>query len=1144
MTTWKFVRVAAIYALAALCSTLAFAQIDARMFRQPSVSKDQIAFVYAGDIWLVPKKGGTAVRLTSSPGEESFPRFSPDGTKIASSASYDGNVDVYVAPASGGEPKRLTYHPMPDRALGWTPDGKRVLFASSRESGRQRYNQFFTVSLDGGLPEKLPVPYGEFGTYSPDAKQFVYMPMSQDFRNWKRYRGGWAPDLMLFDLKTFASKNLTSNPANDAQPMWHENTIYFLSDRGTNERNNLWAYDLSKNSVRQITQFSDFDITFPSIGPDSIVFQAGGLLYLLDLATETPVEVSVHVVTDQTTLRPKTAKVESVIDAASVSPTGKRAVFEARGDVLTVPAEFGAVVNVTRSSGVAERYPRWSPDGKTMAYWSDRTGEYELALRPADGSGPEKSVTTLGPGFRYPPQWAPDSKKIAFIDQAMRIRIYDGNTSKATQIDQSPEWIDHGSLEAFRMEWSPDSRWLTYSRPTKEGNRAIFLYDTKAAKLHQATTGYLNDSQPTFDPEGKYLFYASDREFDPVYGSFDNSWTYPNPTKIVAVPLRKNVRSPLATRNESEDPLLDTSDKKDDDQKPDEKKRDETRKPHDKEKKDNKKPDDGSGNPPSQSDDAAKKDGRKASDKKSDDKKPDERPPAPSNVNIDLPGFEERAIVLPPKAGNYADLQSIKGKLLYRRLPRTGSSDDENSIVFFDLTEREEKSVLDDTNGFEVTFDGKKMLVLAKDKYAILEVKASQKFDKPMATADLEAPVNPRAEWRQIFNDVFRFERDYFYDPNMHGVDWTALRARYGELMEDAVTRWDVDFVLGEFIGELNASHTYHGGGDMEEVPQRSVGLLGVDWELANGAYRVKEIVRGGPWDSAVRSPLDEPGVNVKAGEYVLAVNGVAVDPKLDPWASFQGLGGKTVLLSVNSSPALAGARQVVVTCLSNETELRFRAWIEARRQAVDKATNGRIGYIYVQSTGVDAQNELMRQFMAQWKKDGLIVDERWNSGGQIPDRFVELLNRPILAYWAVRDGASQQWPPVAMRGPQVMLINGWSGSGGDAFPTYFRQAGLGPLIGTRTWGGLIGISGTPTLTDGGGVTVPTFRMFDPKGQWFAEGHGVEPDIAVDDDPAQLAKGIDPQLQRAIQEVQKRVAAQPKAPAQPPYEKRTAPSGM
>jgi tricorn protease len=938
------------------------------------------------------------------------------------------------------------------------------------------------------------------------------MPMSQDFRNWKRYRGGWAPDLMLFDLKTFETRNITANPANDAQPMWHDRTIYFVSDRGTNERNNIWAYDVARGNARQVTQLSDFDITFPSVGPDSIVFQAGGRLYLLDLATEKPAEVPIRVVTDETTLRTKSAKAESLIQYASVSPTGKRAVFEARGDIFTVPAEFGAVVNVTRSSGVAERYPRWSPDGKTVAYWSDRTGEYELTLRPGDGSAAERKVTTLGAGFRYAPQWSPNSKKIAFIDQAMRIRVYDLDTNKLTDvIDQSPEWISHPALESFRMQWSPDSRWVTYARPTSSANSAVFLYDTKNAKLHQVTTGYLGDSQPTFDPDGKYLFYASDREFDPVYGSFDNSWTYPNPTKLVAVPLRRDVKSPLAARNDDENPALDTSKK-------DEPKKDEPKKPEDSKAGD------------------TKPDAARSDEKKTDEKKPEEK--KPENVEIDIDGFEARAIVLPPKAGNYGDLQAVKGKLLYLRAPRTGSGEQKNAITYFDLAEREEKTVLDEADSFEATADGKKMLVTSKKKFAIVEVKEKQKFEKPMVTADMEAPVDPRAEWRQMFADVFRFERDFFYDPGMHGVDWAGLRQRYGKLLDDAVTRWDVDFVIGEFIGELNASHTYHGGGDMEQAPQRNVGLLGVDWELANGAYRIKRIVRGGPWDASVRSPLDEPGVNVKEGEYVLAVNGVSIDTKQDPWAAFQGLGDKTVVLTVNGSASPAGARQVVVKCLPSETELRFRAWIEERRQIVDKATNGKVGYIYVQSTGVDAQNELVRQFMAQWKKDGLIIDERWNSGGQIPDRFIELLNRPILAYWAVRDGASQQWPPVAHRGPQVMLINGWSGSGGDAFPTYFREAGLGPLIGTRTWGGLIGISGAPALADGGTVTVPTFRMYDPKGQWFAEGHGVDPDIPVDDDPAQLAAGKDPQLARAIKEVLDRAAKAPKAPARPPYEKR------
>jgi tricorn protease len=906
---------------------------------------------------------------------------------------------------------------------------------------------------------------------------------------------------MLFDLKSFATKNITSNPANDAQPMWHDDTIYFLSDRGANERNNIWAYEVASSRIRQVTDFGDFDITFPSLGPDGIVFQAGGRLYLLDLGSEKASEVPVRVVTDETTLRPRTAAVAALIESVSVSPTGKRVAFDARGDVFSVPAEFGAVVNVTRSSGVAERYPQWSPDGKTLAYWSDRSGEYELTLRPADGNGPERKVTSLGPGFRYSPQWSPDSRKLAFIDQAMRIRIYDLDANTLREIDQSPDWIAHGGLEAFTIRWSPDSRWITYARPTGTANDAIFLYDTRNATRHQVTTGYLNDTQPTFEPEGKYLYYASDRAFDPVYGSFDNSWTYPNPTRLVAVPLRKDVKSPIETRNDSEDAVLDSN-----------------KKPADKKKEDKK-------------EDEKKEEGKAEG-------KADEKPAPPANVDIDIDGFELRAVVLPPKAGNYEDLAAIKGKLLYRRPPRAGSGDEKSPIVFFDLSEREEKTVLEDADGFLPTADGKKMLVSSKGKYAIVEIKPGQKFEKPMATADMEAPVDPRAEWRQMFADAFRFERDFFYDPGMHGVDWAGLRQRYGKLLEDAVTRWDVDFVIGEFIGELNASHTYHGGGDMEQAPKRSVGMLGVDWELANGAYRIKRIVRGGPWDAPVRSPLDDPGVSVKEGEYVLAVNGVPLATKADPWASFEGLGNKTVVLSVNSTPSLTGARQVIVKCLDNETELRFAAWIEERRQIVDKATKGRVGYIYVQSTGVDAQNDLVRQFMAQWKKDGLVIDERWNNGGQIPDRFIELLNRPILAYWASRYGEDRQWPPVAHRGPQVMLINGWSGSGGDAFPTYFRQAGLGPLIGTRTWGGLIGISGAPGLIDGGVVTVPSFRMYGPKGEWFAEGHGVEPDITINEDPTALAKGSDPQLDRAIVEVMDRMARMPPVPARPAYEKR------
>jgi tricorn protease len=1074
---------------------VASARTDARMFRYPAVSATQIAFVYAGDIWVVPRAGGAATRLSSPRGEESFPRFSPDGSRIAFSANYDGNVDVYVVPTTGGEPVRLTHHPMEDRVLGWHPDGKRVLFASSRESGRQRFNQFYLVGLEGGLPEKLPVPYGEFGTFSPDGRQFVYMPMSQDFRTWKRYRGGWAPELWLFDLTSFASRNLTNDPANDAQPMWQNgNTIYFMSDRGKIARQNIWAQDLSSGRARQVTSMTSFDITFPSMGAGAIVFQAGGRLYLLDLASEKTTEVPVSVTTDQQTLRPRTEKADSLIAWSAVSPTGQRAVFEARGDVITAPAEYGAVMNLTRSSGVADRFPRWSPDGKSIAYWSDRSAEYELTVRAADGSGDERAITKLGAGFRYAPHWSPDGKMVAFADQAMRVRIADVASGAVTDVDQCPQWLGHGQLQAWRFVWSPDSRWVGYSRPhTATGNNAIFLFDTKNKTRRQVTSGYLNDQQPTFDPEGRYLYYLSDRVFDPVYGNFDTSWTYANPTRLVAVPLRRGVGSPLAARNNAEPA-------------------------------------------------PAAKPADAPAEKPAVAGTTEPKPPAP--VEIDLDGFEARAVVLPPKAGNFADLFAVTGKVLFRRLPRTGSDDQASPVVFYDLADRKEQTVLDDVDSYEPTSDGKKLLVVNERKFAIVEIKPGQKLDKPIATADLEVPVDPRAEWKQMFMDAYRFQRDYFYDPNMHGVDWAEMRDHYLSLLSDAVTRWDVNFVLGEFIAELNASHTYRSGGDLEQGAQRSVGMLGVDWENANGGWRIKKIVRGGPWDTDVRSPLDEPGVDAKEGDFLVAVNGVPVDTRRDPWASFQGLGGKTVVLSLNASPALAGARQTVVTCLSNETELRFRAWIEERRAQVDKASGGRVGYIYVQSTGVDAQNELMRQFIAQWDKDGLVIDERFNSGGQIPDRFIELLNRPMLSFWAVRDGASWQWPPVAHRGPQAMLINGWSGSGGDAFPFYFREAKLGPLIGTRTWGGLIGISGVPPLVDGGSVTVPTFRMYDPQGKWFAEGHGVEPDIQVDENPTELAKGRDPQLQRAIDDVLKRVEQLPPAPARPAYERRIGGGGQ
>lgn len=1063
------------------------AQVDARMLRYPDVSETHIAFVYAGDIWVVPKEGGLAQRLSSPVGQETFPRFSPDGKSIAFSGNYDGNTDVYLIPAMGGMVTRLTHHGMGDRVVGWHPDGKRILYASSMKSGRQRYNQFYYEPVSGGLPERLPVPYAEFGAISPDGNTLAFEPISRSFRTWKRYRGGMAPDIWFFDLRKQTSQNITDNPANDSHPMWHGRTMYFLSDRGPDERHNIWAYNMDSGAFRQVTHFREFDIHFPAIGPSDLVFEAGGQLYLMDLATEQTRQVSVEVVTDEATIKPRIENVKDYIQNAWIAPNGKRVLVEARGDIFSVPAEHGYIRDLTRSSGVAERTPAWSPDGKQVAYWSDRSGEYQLTLRQLDQQGEEKALTSFKSGFRYQPYWSPDSKMLAYIDKSMAIQIYDIAENTTTTVDHGL-WMYQGDLDNFSVSWSRDSRWLAYSRGGNNRNGMLFLYDVSLGTRHQITSGYYDDRDPEFDPDGKYLYFLTNRTFEPVYSDFDNSFSYPNATNVAALALRPDVPSPLAPRNDEVGGEEETA-----------------------------------GNGENNETNGGKQ----------------AEPSSPEPVNIDLEDTETRITVLPPEPGNYRNVQAVSGKVLYHRLPRSGSEDNQRPVVYFDLKEREEKTILEDADWYMLSADGKKLLARKNGSFYVTDVAEGQKLEKPLPTDQLEMTVDPRAEWHQLFTDAWRLERDLFYDPNMHGVDWDAMRKQYGALIDNCFTRTDVNYVIGELIAELSSSHTYRGGGDLEEPEHLGVGYLGVDWEVNRGVYRIQKIIRGAPWDAEVRSPLDEPGVAVREGDYILAVNGAPLDVSKDPWAGFQGLAGKTVELTVNNSPSMKGARTVIVETMPSETRLRHLAWIEANRQHVADATGNRVGYIYVRSTGVDAQNELVRQFAAQFNKDGLIIDERFNSGGQIPDRFVELLDRPPLAFWAVRDGKDWQWPPVANFGPKVMLINGWSGSGGDAFPDFFRKRGLGPLIGSRTWGGLIGITGAPQLIDGGSITVPTFRMYDPDGTWFAEGHGVDPDIPVPEDPGQLSRGTDVQLERAIREVMQRIQAQPPAqPERPAYQER------
>lgn len=1077
-----------------ITATPLFSQIDARMFQNPDVSQNQIVFTYAGNIWIADKSGGQATKLSSPEGIEELARFSPDGKQIAFSANYHGNIDIYTIPVDGGLPERLTYHGFSDRIIDWHPDGSKILFASSRESGRQRFSQFFTIPVEGGLAEKLAIPYGENASYAPDGQKIAYTDKSRVSRTWKRYRGGMAPDITVFDLINITSEVVAADVASDEIPMWHDNRIYFMSDRGPEKRNNLWSYDLSSKEVRQLTRFEDFDIHYPSIGPEDIVFEAGGKLYLFNIASEQYNEVNINVVTDRITIQPEVKNVSGNIQSATISPDGNRVIVAARGELFTLPAEKGFVKNLTQTSGVAERHPAWSPDGKSVAFFSDKSGEYELTLLDLE-SGIEKKLSSYGPGFRYNLYWSPDSKKLAFVDQTMTLWVFDLETSQTIFINKGL-YMFEGRLRDYSVSWSADSRWIAYDRDMeRRGISAIFLYDYENKTGQQVTSGYYGDFSPVFDPEGKYLYFLTNRSFGPEYSDFDNSFIYPNATRIASVTLRKDLASPLAPEND------DVSIEEEDKEEPE----------------------------------SGKKKNKKAKSEKEEKEEEKEETKA---VVIDLAGFEERLVLLPPEAGNYSNVQAVKGKVLYHRMPRTGSLSKDKSVIYWDLEEREEKTILGDVDNFMLAAGGEKILVSKNGSLSVIKVGENQKMDKKVPTSEMEMTVNPREEWRQIFNDAWRMERDYFYDKNMHGVDWDNMRTHYGKLVEDAVTREDVNYVIGELIGELSASHTYRGGGDSENGKQRAVGYLGVDWEISDGFYRIKKIIKGAVWDAEVRSPLAEPGIEVQEGNYILAVNGIMLGTDKEPFAAFNGLADKTVELLVNSQPSTNGARKVIVKTLSNETRLRHLAWIEANRKYVDEATEGQIGYIYVRSTGVDGQSELLRQFTGLWDKKGLIIDERFNSGGQIPDRFIELLNRKPLAFWAVRDGKDWQCPPAANFGPKVMLINGWSGSGGDAFPDYFKKAGLGPLIGSRTWGGLIGITGAPSLIDGGSITVPTFRMYDPDGKWFREGYGVDPDIEVKEDAARLAEGIDVQLERAVQEVMDRLDTSYKKPEHPAYEQR------
>ncbi|KPJ60896.1 MAG: hypothetical protein AMJ46_04175 [Latescibacteria bacterium DG_63] len=1088
----------------------------AGMLRYPDVSATHIVFLYANDLWLVHKDGGTAAPLASPPGQERYPHFSPDGKLIAFSGNYDGNVDIYTIPVEGGTPSRVTHHPAWESLCDWTPDGRLIFYCWGMQD-YPRASEMFTVSAKGGLFEKMPVPYGANAAVSPDGEWLAYNLYSRDHRTWKRYRGGAATDIWLFHLTKHSSQKITDWEGTDTQPMWHNNRIYYVSDEGAKHRLNIWVYDVESGERRQITNYQNYDVKWPSIGPGSegqgeIVFQYGSELRILDLGTEKAKTVRVDIPGDRPKIRVQTVQVSDLIFDGNISSTGKRAVLEARGDIWTLPAKKGTLLNLHRSSSVAERDPAWSPDGKWIAYFCDASGDgYELYITQSDGNGERRKLTSLGKGYLYSPIWSPDSKWISLWDETGKLYIHNVEDKKTRTVDRGPDRV------RSRVSWSSDSNWLAYSLSESQLlPSAIRLYNVEKDEKYWVTSGVFNDTWPTFDREGKYLFFASQRDFSsPIYEDYGTTWVYANTDRLYVIPLSIETKSPFAPESDDEE-WEEEKDKEDDE---------------------------------SEAEDKKDKD-EKGDEEAEGDEDSEEKEKKPEPVEIDLEGFERRAIPLPAERGNFGDLcVTDEGKLVYTRNPVGGQWDKPSSIHIFDMGEEKdedkEKTVISGIRGFAMSSDGKKLLVLNQARaLAIVDAKADQKMEPIISTAEMTVEVDPRDEWRQIFNEAWRIQRDFFYDPNMHGVDWEAVREQYAAMLEDCASREDVSYVIGEMIAELNVGHAYYWGGDVEESPVVTVGMPGCDFELHDGAYRISKIIEGGIWDADARGPLSQPGVDVKVGDYLLAVNGVPVDVTKDPWAAFQGLAGKTVSLTVSEEPESGEKdRHVLVKLLDSDYDLRYRAWVEKNRACVNEKTDGRVGYIYVPNTSIFGQNELVRQFFGQVKKEALIIDERWNGGGQIPTRFIELLNRPVANYWATRYGKEDlPWPPDAHHGPKCMLINGLAGSGGDYFPFWFREAGLGKLVGTRTWGGLVGIGGNPGLIDGGFTSAPTFAFFEKNGTWGIEGHGVEPDIEVVDDPSLMVGGKDPQLDAAIDLMLEEIERNPYRPARrPPYPDR---SGM
>lgn len=1131
-----------------------FAADDAtRLLRFPATNGRDVVFSHAGQLYTVSLQGGVARRLTSGPGYAIFPRFSADGTQLAYTAQYDGNTEVYVMPADGGTPKRLTYtatlgrDDVSDRmgpnniVMAWKNTANEIAFRSRMRSPNDFIGQLFTVGLEAEIPQQIPVPRGGFLSYSPDDSKMAYNRIFREFRTWKRYKGGMADDIWVFDFKTGALENITHHDAQDIIPMWAPNNrIYFASER--TGRFNLFAYDLATKATRQLTSFTDYDIKFPSLGRGGIVFEQAGYLWHFDLQTEKARRIPITIKEDFAVARPETMQVDEYVTNVGLAPDAKRVVVGARGEVFTAPAKNGPVRNLTQTSGAHERDATWSPDGRWIAYLSDQTGENEIWIRAQDGRSPARQITAGADTYYYAPMWSPDGRKLLWSDRKLRLRYVDISTRQVTLVGEARD------AEISDFDWSPDSKWIAYILPEKEGFNVrtdygrLRLYSVDAKTTHDITDGWFNINSPSFSDDGKYLLAASARDFTPTYGALEFNHIYQDLERVYLFALAKDTESPLKPLSDEVAPT--------DEGNPDTLEAPTTPDVLAKETAPEEKEEPGS---PEEKTAAAKKNGKADDDEESE---PSEKESAKKKqttavaVKVDLDGLADRLVALPITPAGYSHLRMFGDKVYYVRVSSAEDAGDRDpsrprgTLFAYDLKERKETELVSGLNTLAYSKDRKKLLVTQRKNHSLIDLpttKAEIKEKDKVDLSGLHMTLDRAAEWRQIFDESWRQMRDYFYVTNLHGVDWPAMRERYAALLPHVHHRNDLSYVIGEMISELNVGHAYVGGGDRVNSPARlQTGLLGAELsrDPATRAYRIDRILRGQNWQKKTRSPLTEIGVNVNEGDYILAVNGKPVRDLPNLYAALIDTAGKQVTLTVNSTPANEGAREVVVVPIADESPLYYNEWVRRNIAYVAEKTGGKVGYLHIPDMGPEGLNEFAKHFYPQLTKKALIVDVRGNGGGNVSAMIIERLRRQVVAWNTYRGMTPFTNPDSTMAGPLVALANEFSASDGDIFPFRFKALNMGKVIGKRTWGGVVGIRGSLPFVDGGTLMRPEFTFYSLDGKrWEIEGYGVDPDIEVDNDPAREFRGEDQQLDRAIavilEELKTKEVIVPPPPADP-----------